>query len=688
MAFEIVPFEQCWHDDSFELVTGNKYRVSQEIQQRALLAVTSLQPDLLQALGYFPIKRHTPGDAPLSNANIAAAIRNAYAAASAAGGGIVLIPPGTWSMGHEEFVFTTSHVRDSVKIQGSGMDTTVLNWETPFTGTAFKFSGEATPGFFYTNGGMSDLTINCDELDASNTGCAIHIEACINTQFRNITIRNFLGGAGFRSRIVGDDGTSQYIQLHNFTSTSNRINFDLQAFINSQGYGVYASSAAFRDMLCDDVKASFYGGNIQTSAPVAIELAGIGRCRIAMFDFYYEGLCPTLLKMNAPSDSYNQVDIYGFHLGGTPAIFADVDAFNNLTMTNIYNVTNAAKILKARNGPACMLTNCSDPISQPGKFDLDAASAASLVCVGFGAGATQYFGPKMVVARGHSFPSFATGSEPASPAVGDTVRDSTYDRPTVKTATGWRRAAFADDENELSALLRPYCAEIIDPRIKRLRSIISGNVDVLTGLLHASSIAAPASGQRPVWNAADDFFGGQPSFSCAYAGDHFLQGTLATPIAAGSRAGVFVVFRANVAGNDANRRLTALVDSSTQPIAIACGYADSNNASVPYVYIIPAVGFGGSLLGAASSDVYGHIQVADAEPVSSFYVDENAAVTTGDAGVTSHDMNRLTLGGSFDSLIFKGCDVTIAYAAALKEALPPELRLRATRIAMTKYGLR
>jgi hypothetical protein len=686
MAFEIVPFEQCWHDDSFELVTGNKYRVSQEIQQRALLAVTSLQPDLLQALGYFPIKRHTPGDAPLSNANIAAAIRNAYAAASAAGGGIVLIPPGTWSMGHEEFVFTTSHVRDSVKIQGSGMDTTVLNWATPFTGTAFKFSGEASPGSFYTNGGISDLTINCDELDASNTGCAIHIEACINTQFRNITIRNFLGGAGFRSRAVGVDGTNQYIQLHNFTSTSNRINYDLQYFVNCQGYGVYASSAAYRDFLCDTVHASLYGGNIQTSAPIAIELVGAGGCRLTLFDYYYEGFCPLMLKMNVPSVTYNQVDIHGFQLNGAPAVFADIDQFNNLRITNLFNWVQATTVLKARNGAACMLINSGDPISQPGKFDLDAASAANLVCLGYGS--PQYFGPRVVAARGYSLPSFATGSEPVSAADGDVVRDSTYDRPTVKTSSAWKRVAYADDENELSALLRPYCAEIIDPRIKRLRSIISGNVDVLTGLLHASSIAAPASGQRPVWNAADDFFGGQPSFSCAYAGDHFLQGTLAAPIAAGSRAGVFVVFRANVAGNDANRRLTALVDSSTQAIAIACGYADANNASVPYVYIIPAVGFGGALLGAASSDVYGHIQVADAEPVSSFYFDENAAVTTGDAGVTSHDMNRLTLGGSFDSLIFKGCDVTIAYAAALKQALPPELRLRATRIAMTKYGLR
>lgn len=686
MSFAIVPFEDCWLEDSALEVVSGKYRVSQALQAKAELAVTSLQPELLRQLAYQPLSRHTPGGAPVQNSNIATAIRNAFLAGRSEGGGKVLIPPGQWELGDEEFLWTTSHARDNVQIHGSGMDCTALNFAPGYTGTAFKFAGEGSPGDFYYNGGMSNLTINCLTADAGNTGCAIHLEACINPQFRNVTIRNFLGGAGLRTRINGVDGTNQYVQLWNFTCAANGINYDLKDFVNCQGYGVFSTAAAIREMLLDDVKASFYGGNIQTSAPIGIELAGYGACRLVLFDFYYEGFCPKIFKLNTPSTSYNTVDIHGFHVGGNPAVLMDVEDFTNLTMTNIYNVQQATTILKARGNNACFLRNAGDPISTPGKFDLDAQSAGNLVC--FGAGSAQYIGTRIVANRGYGLPSYATGSEPASPVVGDTIRNSDYDRPSVKAASSWRRASYLDDDIDLNSMLAPYCADIFDPRIKKKRSVISGALDALLGLINSSSIAALTSGQRPTWNASDDAFGGHPSFTCTISGNKFLQGTLAVPVAVGSHPGVFVVFRVNTAGTDAARRGIIVLENPSQPVNIFCGYSDLNNATFPYCYFTPSVGNTVLLNSPPRTDADAHLMLVQPEPGPNLYFDGVHDLVGSDVGLTSHAMSRVTLGGVFDSLIYAGCDVTIAYAAVLKQPMLADFRARVEKAAIAKYALR
>lgn len=674
-------FEQLY-DDSLEHISG-KYRVAAGLQALAALAASSRQ---LQHGSDFPVAQYTPGGAPLSGANMAQSIRNAYVAAALVGGGTVLIPAGQWSLGSAEIAFTTSHTRDNVKIRGAGMDCTALNLTSPYTGTLFKFSGEASPGHFYTNGGIEDLSINCLTPDAGNTGCAIHIESCINMQFRNVTIRNFTGGTGFKARRVGADGTNQYIQLWNVTCVGSGINFDLQSFVNCQGYGVYSDAAVVRELLCDDVKASIYGGNFQTSAPIAIELAGNGGCHLVMFDFYYEGFAPTLIKLNAPGVSYSTFEVHGLHLGGSPAVLLDVDAFNNVTLTNVYNAGNAGTILKARNGAPVLLVNVADPISLPGKFDLDAASLANLVCIGHAG--QQFTGSRFIAARGFGLSSFADGSEPASPLAGDLVRDSTYDRPKVRAVSSWRRLAYVDDDtNELSALLAPHCNDIFDPRIKRLRSVISGGLDALTGSLAGSVISAPASGQRPVWNASDDAFGGQPSFSCAKSGDHFIKGTLAAAIASGSRPGLFVVFRATVAGTDANRRIAVVLESASPGTVLFVGYGDLNDATHPYAYYIAGAGLVTILAGPASLDVFGHCALLTSEPLDSYYLDTNAAVTGADHGNTVNAVDTFRLGGVFDGTSDLGCDVAIAYAAVLKDTLLPEVRQRVVQLARQRFAL-
>lgn len=643
-------------------------------------------------LGEFPVAKYTPGVdgdgiEPLTGANMAASIVKAYEAAVDAGGGTVLVPAGHWQLNDDdECHFTTTHDFDNIKIRGAGMDLTVLELPVPYTHTLFKFSGEASPGSFYTNGGIEDMSINCLGVDVGNTGCGVHIESTVNTQFRNLTIRNFAGGTGFKARRVGGDGTNQYTQFWNVTCASNGVNFDWKSLINAQACGLYANAGIVRDLLCDDVKCSIYGGNFQSSAPVRVELAGEGGCRLVLYDFYWEGFGGTLFKMNSPSVTFNALAIHGFQVGGSPAIFADVDAFNDLFVSDAYGIGNADTILKGRNGAHCVLVNSGSILSSPSKFDLDATTAGGLVCLG--SGLIQYFGERVVANRGFGLPGYAPGAEPASPVAGDIIRCTTHDRPSMRGSSSWKRVAYTSDESDLSALLAPYCTEIFDPRVRRLRSVISGEIDTLTGLLNGTVLSAPGAGQRPTWNSSDEFFGGNPSLSCAFSGDHFLAGTLAVPVVTASRPGVVAVFRANVAGVDSNRRFPFYLTNTTRETHIFLGYGDFNDASRPYVYYAQGVGSGSIINGPTSLDVFGHAAFITSDPLDSLQLDSAASITGSDNGTTQAALNNMHIGAAWDGGAYVGCDVSVAYLAILKQTLPLDLKDRVNKLVMSRFGLR
>jgi hypothetical protein len=362
-------------------------------------------------LAQFPMSAFTPGNGALSDTNFAETLRDAAAAAQAAGGGVVLIPPGTWSPGDVEFVFASAGRNSPLYIQGAGIGITTILVPVEYTGTLFKLSGMPDDGaedLFY-DGGMSNLTISCEEEDEDTTGTAIQLAACIQTQFSNIVIRNFTGGTGFHASYdaLNADFTNQYVQLRNFVVTSCDINYHLDAFINCQGYGVDSLSSVTHDFLIPNAKVAFYGGNIQSSAAVCVSLAGRGGSQIVFHDFYYEGTPGTLFSLPAPSDVSNQVAIYNMHVGGAATIFADVGAFNDLTIVSATGISNSTKILKARDGANCLLIECSDPIALSAKFDLDAASAAQLICISNGA----------VYSSKHKLSEIAIGSVGSGPVM-------------------------------------------------------------------------------------------------------------------------------------------------------------------------------------------------------------------------------------------------------------------------------
>lgn len=347
-----------------------------------LLSFIGIRPDLAT----YPMEYYTPEGATLTDANFVETFESAVAAAQAADGGIVQVPAGVWSL--DETLEVVSAGRNKpIYVDGAGINCTVFRVPTGFTGTLFHLTGLAGDGAadWYYDGGLANFSVDCLEEDVSTTGTAIHIEACIGTQFLNIVIRNLSGGTGFKSTFTAPDNTNQYVQLWNITVGSCGTSYDLTSFVNCQGYGVYSGSAQDRDFLCDDVKASFYGGYIQSSPDICIELAGNGGCQLVFHDFYYEGFADTIFKFNSPAVTSNQVAVYNMHMGGTPDVFVDTDAFNDVSLNYINRAADATVILKARNGANTMLFGVGDPLSLPAKFDLDAASAAQTFCAGNGA---------------------------------------------------------------------------------------------------------------------------------------------------------------------------------------------------------------------------------------------------------------------------------------------------------------
>ncbi len=664
--------------------------------QHDALVTQAVSPGLANV---YPIAYYTPespspgspvGAVELVNANFAEALRNAIEAAQDANGGTILIPAGLWEPGDEEFEIVCTTDRDkAIVIRGAGQDVTSIAFPDAYTGTSFKFTPESTGLCF--NNGIQDLSIGCLTANVANTGVGLHLEAQVAFQARNITIRNFLGGTGLKTRQVGVDQTNQYCQLHSFTVAGCDVNYDLKAFINGQGYGVYSNTAATRDYLFDDVKLSIYGGNTQTNAPVAVELAGNGGCRVAIYDYYWEGLnaATIMFKLPSPAGGFNQLDVQGFHLGGSPGTFLDVDLFNNVTLRNIYTISNAATILKARNGAIVCMENCGDPVSNPSQFDLDAASRAALVCIGFGG--TQFAGGRITGDRGFALPAYATGSEPSSPAAGDLHRDSTYDRPTVRAASSWKRVALRTDDDDLSSLLAPHALEIWDPAVLRLRSVIASELDTLTGLINGLVMAAPAAGQRPQWNTFDEYFGQRPSFTCALTGNHYLQvATLGTTIAAGARPAMFAVYRVEGANDPSNRRAAIVAEHGADHTSgIAIGASDLIQSNRAWGLI---TGSGGTQygLGATGTDAYGHVSYLQSSAAAGVELDYdlNATVTGSDPNVTTSIIDRCTLGGAFDGGAYAGANITIAYAALLSEALDADARAKIIKAAMTRYRLR
>lgn len=664
------------------------YHLHPDVVSGYTLGAGSLQ---LDKRAYYPVERHTPGGAVLGGANLAQAIRNAADAAQGENGGVILIPPGDWEIGDEEIHIIGAGRTKPVAIQGAGMDVTNIILPTGYSGELFFLQGTSPDGFWF-NGGISDLTIQCESEDESNTGTALHTEGCINPQFRNLTIRNLTAGKGWYATRGDPDFTNQYVQGWNVTVAGCGYNYHWRSVVNSQFYGLYSGSARIRDFVCDDVKASIYGGYIQSSPDIAVELDGEGGCRLVIYDFYYESnnTDMTMFKCNPPSVTYNILEVHGFHLGGGPAIFLDTDGTSTgVVLDQVYSIGQAAKIVKARNGSPITLINSGSPISTPSKFDLDAASAAVLVAVEPG---TNYVGGKHYAINAFALPAANENSEPASPTDGDLRYNASSNRPRVRASSTWRDLAYADDSLSLTDLLAPYAADIFDPRMAAKRSVSSGELVSLTGLVAGNVISAPSSGQRPTFTTADDDFAGNASFTCENASSgKFLGGSLSPTIASNSYPGLFIVGRVVTPKGGSGRCFLAAIENAGHTVSMAISADDVN-----------APGHWGSAwvstnvtisVASAGIDTAPHVYACYSDPPQlgaqgvRFDLEALHVDAPGAGGGSAAAIDTLHIGAGWNSSAYEGGDVTIAYLAVLKSVVPVSVMTRAISLARARFGV-
>lgn len=679
-------------DDLYSLVPA--------IAEGALLGNTARQ---LAHCADFPVEKYTPGSpmgvAALTDANIAQSIRNAYAACKAAGGGNVLIPAGQWHMGAGgALVFNGSGFSPSkpIFIKGAGTGLTILEFPSPWTDVAvhMKGSGAGLDEGAYCYGGLSALSIFADALDAGNTGVGIRIDACIYTEFANLDVRNFRGGKGVECNdfTVGGGSNSQYVQLYNVSASGNGRNYDLSELTNSQAIGLYSGFAYDHDFVFQkNVMIAIIGAFMQGDAAEKILFDGDGGSRVLLADCYHEGLnaTATVIKANVPAVSANALEVVRFDLHATVGIFADYDAFMSLKIDTVYRVTNAAKILKGRNGGNALLINCSSPEALPSYFDLDAASLAELCCISNG----RAYQSILKLTTGLRPAVFADGAEPSSPVQGQQHFNTTTERVRVwgETRAAWSDVAFVDDPVSLTDTLEAYAEAVFDFNVASSMLVVGGGPDEAsqaTDVLNGAVASPSGSGARPEFVANDPLFGGNASVVFENAGARYLAGVFDTDIPIGAFPGIFIVFRTIGGPASPGPRVVAQSGGSGSALALLCddvsvpgdayGLYDTVVAGTPIVdYTAIPIDHNAHIAYVYASDADSgklHMQI-DRGP-DQFDNNQQHGLST-----AAHDFYIGTGSG------LAGSDLAIAYVAFLKAKLPSSVVKRAVALARARFSL-
>lgn len=157
----------------------------------------------IEESGTYPLANHTPGGVTLTSANICATLQAAVDAAQAAGGGTVLIPPGTWAptLGQMATVNIST-----APIVIAGCVGTKLYAPTGWADEILVFSGTV-------DGGVQSLTLGYATADASNVGDVIAFSTTTRLRLADLLITHATAGVG----ILGS--TSTYYRAYNVIIT-------------------------------------------------------------------------------------------------------------------------------------------------------------------------------------------------------------------------------------------------------------------------------------------------------------------------------------------------------------------------------------------------------------------------------------------------------------------------------------
>jgi hypothetical protein len=405
---------------------------------------------------------------------------------------------------------------------------------------------------------------------------------------------------------------------------------------------------------------------------------------------YHEGATgtQTFFKVNTPS-SYTTLVVERLRLGNPVAVFADVTDYTRLVVGECYTLGNAIKYLKAlpsgggggANAPIYFINNSIDvaDATNSAKFETNAYSLPMLTVI---EGGGVYHGGKSTHGSSIKLGSFAEGSEPASPVESDLMWNTSTHRPRARTNTAHRDLAYADDPVTLVDLMRAKASDVWDLNVAAKRSVTSGGLNSVGGLIHGSSLAENSGGaSRPTFTASNAAFGNRGTVTFTVGSSTFLRTTLADPIVAGEYAALFIVLGlGNPAVSGANRILANLPGTG----GFFLGANDGNVGTQTYY----GTNFAQNTHGA--TDSFAHAIYLDPWLDNGAHARVLVDGLTGTAGsgtapAASGSLSSFDVGGQATGLV--ASDATVAFVALLHSPLSVAELSRAFALSAQLYAI-
>lgn len=707
-------------DTTMELVSG-KWGLSAALQAKAALGGSAIQPDHLGAL---PVEKFTPGSVALTDSNIVAAIEAARVYAVSKQGGAVVIPlgphAGYWNIPAGTTIPSSSTLngqKAGVLFSAADGRNTPL-WLMGAPGAGLKIPAECSVGlYFHSPGGVGEAVHTLSGASrlllrpatSNQTTHGFRANACVRCAFDTIDASAFDGnsggnhGSGFRfsDDWPGGGGNSQMCLISNLQAGGNANNFDMRE-IQGLALGLNSQFANNRDMLisagCD---MTFMHGSFQSyDLSTYIEL--FGSFIVTFIQNYWEGgnVSPsahgTVFKVDDDLGSSSNLTVIRHRSQSTFDTFMDLgNGYCDVLVSEARGLSYCGKVVKstaASSAAAGLITfvnsdtTAADAVN-PSKFDLTPSAAAKLRV---DRGGESYTGGRNVFAVPAQLAALAQGSEGSSPSAGEINHNTTSDRPRYRSATRHHDVAYVDDGQTLRDLLKPYAIELIDPAVYTKRTIVSNELSQIVGLVHGSVGAPVNSSRRPTWHASDEAFGGKPSFECVNASDRMITMPLASSLATGKRASLFVVARATgtVPTGGPRRRI---LNADTVSYTLLGADGDKSDGWWAINGLSSVGGQSATFTGAV--DANPHIFYAGARPDDSlrFRLSVDGVIGSGDPptldqGVTTDAVAKVYI-GAFSEASGQSADVAIAFLALLDTPLPPSIAERAIAMAGAQYGI-
>jgi hypothetical protein len=588
----------------------------------------------------------------LSTSNFEAALNAAIAAANALPRStIVHIPTGIWPMTAELVVPGRGYTANAVTLRGEGRNNTILAWPNTYTGVCVNLDGYQGDSAhwsskFYWMGGLADLSILGDGASGNHDGKATCV--LMRSTLGVVLRRVYIGAVGASS----NDGISRGVGIRcdgNRTELGleNNQNHSWYDVILAQctsglrtragmfcGYGLQFNQNRFADVVleggnfisirdgmfqsagynADQPNNPYYGnpfyavrsfglqvragtgaatsaasaGLVTVSSLSGVTTADVGRWiwftgapdprENGIFEIveyvsatsfkirkangvgatglayaihqtdggdlveigglqYHEGVIEAFARLGRAEATAGYLKLSGIYPHNMNGLLESDGGFR-ITIKDIPREAPAVFWVKLKRTDGCDIYGAIEtPQSHPDKYVLDAFSRENLRVVG---------GP--------------------APSIGRTIVD----------------------------ILAPMCSEIWDPGDPTTVTITGGYVQQVVGKLQGTVLAAPSSGQRPVWIPAHPRMGGKAALGCRATGNRFMSATLsgAAALAAGSNYGLFVIMHLptgyTAGGGGARGPGLESVDGSSEWMRITVDAGDSSGSVIAYMKTITA----------------------------------------------------------------------------------------------------